>query len=541
MRLVKPEFSTLAAPTGRSATQLADLIQAENFDGIVLLVSQSDSAEAVDGRKQLVADHSNLITTFFEDSDFNFGQSAALWPNFGAKAGEILELTATRSGEPIRVYLLGIGARSAGNSSVEDFRKAGAALGRKSKGSGLKILVTLFSEFTSKKLDEKSKASALAFLTAFSLSQYGFEIKGNSKATAPTTSKSVKDRGATRAVFAPALAAEVAHSKLLSDAVWNTRDLIHTPSNIKNPAWLADQAKKMVSAARSSALRVNVKSGRALAAFGGLRAVGNSVPTPGPRLIEVTYAPVGSKNWPHVVLVGKGITFDTGGISLKRPYDTMIAMKSDMAGAAAILSAICAIPALKPKVRVTALLMCAENMVSGTAQRPSDVITHYGGTTVEVVNTDAEGRLVLADGLAYADLELDPDYLVDVATLTGAASLGLGKQYAAMYSRDTRLVKTLAEIGQQTGDLVWHMPLIDDYAPALESEIADLVHTADKAKFSAGSVTAALFLEHFAGDRTWVHLDIAGPARSEKDAGEFIKGGTGFATKLLIEWLATFA
>ena len=211
-----------------------------------------------------------------------------------------------------------------------------------------------------------------------------------------------------------------------------------------------------------------------------------------------------------------------------------------MAGAAAILAATVAIAELKPNVRVTALLMCAENMVSGTAQRPSDVITHYGGTTVEVLDTDAEGRLVLADGLAYADLELDPDFLIDVATLTGAASLGLGKQYAAMYSRDEKLTKKLSALGEQIGDRVWPMPLIDDYQSGLESEIADYTHIADKGNFSAGSVTAALFLEKFVGTRNWVHLDIAGPARSESDAGEFIKGGTGFSTRLLIEWLASF-
>jgi leucyl aminopeptidase len=236
-------------------------------------------------------------------------------------------------------------------------------------------------------------------------------------------------------------------------------------------------------------------------------------------------------------MVGKGITFDTGGVSLKRPYEFMIGMKSDMAGAAAILSATIAMADLKPKVKITALLMCAENALSGTAQRPSDVIKHYGGTTVEVINTDAEGRLVLADGLAYADEKLDPDYLLDVATLTGAATLGLGRQYAAMYTRDSALAKKIHVIGNNVGERVWHMPLIDDYEVALESDIADLNHTADKYDFSAGSVTAALFLEKFVGDRKWVHFDIAGTGRSEVDAGEYIKGGTGFATRLLIGWL----
>jgi leucyl aminopeptidase len=235
--------------------------------------------------------------------------------------------------------------------------------------------------------------------------------------------------------------------------------------------------------------------------------------------------------------VGKGITFDTGGVSLKRPYDHMMAMKSDMAGASAVLNVVAALPELKPQVKVTALLMCAENALSGTSQRPSDVITHYGGTTVEVLDTDAEGRLVLADGLAYADAKLDPDYLLDIATLTGSATLGLGRQYGAMYTRDLKLASQLVLAGESSGDRLWHMPLIDDYQDSLESDIADFNHTADKGDYSAGSVTAALFLEKFTGQRKWVHLDVAGTARSENDAGESPKGGTGYGVRLLIDWI----
>jgi leucyl aminopeptidase len=184
-------------------------------------------------------------------------------------------------------------------------------------------------------------------------------------------------------------------------------------------------------------------------------------------------------------------------------------------------------------------MMVAENALSGTSQRPSDVITQYGGKTVEILDTDAEGRLVLADGLAYADKNLDPDYIIDIATLTGSATLGLGRQHAAMYTRDEKVAKSFYEAGQRSGDRVWHMPLVDDYLEALESPIADLSHVTAKKKFSAGSITAALFLEEFVGERKWVHLDIAGVARSEVDAGENPKGGTGFGVRLLIEWLTT--
>ena len=293
------------------------------------------------------------------------------------------------------------------------------------------------------------------------------------------------------------------------------------------------------SLAKGSTLSLKIRSGRQLAEFGGLSAIGNSSVKNPPRFVELSYKPRGSKRAPHVVLVGKGITFDTGGVSLKRPYDVMTAMKSDMAGAACVLMATIAAAELKLNVRITALLMLAENSLSGTSTRPSDVITHYGGTTVEVINTDAEGRLVLADGLAYADKNLDPDYLIDVATLTGAATLGLSRYYGAMYTRDNKLARKLSDIGDYTGDQIWHMPLVDDYSIALESNIADFNHTADKFKFQGGSVTAALFLENFVGKRKWVHLDIAGPARSEVDAGENVKGGTGYGVRLLTQWLAT--
>lgn len=426
------------------------------------------------------------------------------------KAGEVFEIPVSVSDvKTERLIFVGLGKQS-----VTDFRNAGAALGRKMKGTSN----SLYSLAASSRTDIRAHAIALV------LGTYLWNQKsGTKKSEVP------------KFLVADTYLQEVQRAALMAKHVWITRDLIHTPSNIKNPAWIAQQAKGM---AKKNDLAIKVLAGKELVEFGGLLAVGNSSPNPGPRFIEVTYAPKGSTAWPHVVLVGKGITFDTGGVSLKRPYENMIGMKSDMAGAAAVLSVISAMPDIKPRVRVTALLMCAENSLSSTAQRPSDVIKHYGGTTVEVINTDAEGRLVLADGLAYADRKLNPDYLVDVATLTGAATASLSRNYAAMFTRDVALAKTLSSLGEKSGDRVWHMPLLDDYKGALRSEIADFNHTANGAQFSAGSVTAALFLEHFAGKRNWVHLDIAGPARSESDAGENPKGGTGFGVRLLLDWIA---
>jgi leucyl aminopeptidase len=428
------------------------------------------------------------------------------------KAGEIFEIPVSATDSPTdRIFLVGIG-----DQSGSALRAAGASVGRKVRGKNL----TIYSACAVKEI----KAHAISM----ALGAWVWNLKTDKKKEEPRLLIGSKDTK------------NVDNAAAIAQAICSARDLIHTPANIKTPAWMGKQAELF---AKGTSLKVKIYAGNELKEFGGLRAVGGSSPKPGPRMIEVSYQPKSKKKsidaLPHVVLVGKGITFDTGGVSLKRPYDTMMAMKSDMAGSAAILATLTALEDLQPNVRVTALMMMAENAISGTAQRPSDVIKHYGGTTVEVINTDAEGRLVLADGLAYADLNLDPDYLVDIATLTGAATLGLGRQYAAMYTRDHALAAQLSKAGETTGDRVWHMPLVDDYKDSLVSDIADFNHNASKGKYSAGSVTAALFLENFVGARRWVHLDIAGTARSEVDAGENSKGGTGFGVRLLTEWITS--
>jgi leucyl aminopeptidase len=249
------------------------------------------------------------------------------------------------------------------------------------------------------------------------------------------------------------------------------------------------------------------------------------------------YAPArGRRSAPHVVLVGKGITFDSGGLSLK-PREAMVPMKTDMAAAGAVIAVMTALADAGVRARVTGVVAAAENMPGASALRPGDVITHFGGRTVEVFNTDAEGRLVLADALAYADAVLDPDVVVDVATLTGAASQGLGRRHAALYSADEELAAGLLAAGERSGDRLWRMPLVEDYRPAMASEIADLANISRDPHVSGGSITAALFLREFTGRRRWAHLDIAGPARAERDEHEVSRGGTGFGARLLLRWL----
>ena len=260
------------------------------------------------------------------------------------------------------------------------------------------------------------------------------------------------------------------------------------------------------------------------------RAQGDGLNGPTPRLVELAYSPRGAKK--HLALVGKGITFDSGGLSIK-PAQGMGDMKSDMAGAAAVLHTVLAAAALELPVKVTGWLCLAENMPSGTAQRPSDVITQRGGTTVEVLNTDAEGRLVLADGLVAAREE-KPDTLVDIATLTGAQMVALGPRVSAVMGTDeTRAA--VVEAAARAGEQFWPMPLPVELRASLSSKVADLANIGDR---MGGMLVAGLFLKEFVGDTPWAHLDIAGPAFNEAGAHGYTPvGGTGVGVRTLLSLL----
>ncbi len=237
---------------------------------------------------------------------------------------------------------------------------------------------------------------------------------------------------------------------------------------------------------------------------------------------------------PHVVLVGKGITFDSGGLSIK-PGSSMVTMKRDMTGAAVVAAVMAALPDVECAVRVTGLLPLAENAVGGRSMRPGDVLTQYGGRTTEVTNTDAEGRLVLGDGLAYAVDKLGPDVLVDIATLTGAVKVALGSNLGGLFANNDALAGLLDAAGERSGEPVWRMPLSEEYESKLSSKVAD----ADNAPGGPGAITAALFLQHFVAGLPWAHLDIAGVGDADKDSFEWTEGPTAFGARLLLEWLGS--
>lgn len=321
----------------------------------------------------------------------------------------------------------------------------------------------------------------------------------------------------------------------VAQAVCRARDLVNEPPNELTPARLAEAAQKL---AEETGLDCKVlgmpeirKAGMKL-----LEAVGRGSRNE-PRLIHLTYKPEKArKGRKRVALVGKGLTFDSGGLCIK-PAPGMGDMKSDMAGAAITVAVMAAVAHLAPDVEVHAIVAAAENMPDGDAYRPGDVFGSLDGKTVEIVNTDAEGRLVLADALAYAR-KLEPDAIIDHATLTGACLIALGTGTAAVYGNDHDLTQAWLGAAKTAGEAVWHMPLIEELRDGLKSDIADLKHTGDR---YGGSITAALFLREFVGDAKWVHLDIAGPAFVERPTPLGPKGGTGFGLMTIVQYLESLS
>ena len=318
-------------------------------------------------------------------------------------------------------------------------------------------------------------------------------------------------------------------AQIVAESVAWARDLVNTPALDATPEYLANEAKKM---ARQAGLRVKIWTERELerGGFGGIIGVGKGSENP-PRLIELTYTGAGSAR-PYAI-TGKGVTFDSGGLSIK-PANAMEWMKADMAGAAAALAAMRAIGLLKPRVNVIAAIPSSENLPSGTSIRPGDVLRHRGGKTSEVLNTDAEGRLILADALSYMS-EKKPVAMVDCATLTGAAVVALGDDITAVMGNDPQLVRQILDAGKTAGEPSWELPLWDDYRKLIDSPIADVKNTGPR---GGGAITAGLFLRDFVGDTPWVHMDVAGSAYSDNGPGDYWpKGATGNPARTLIQWV----
>jgi leucyl aminopeptidase len=436
--------------------------------------------------------------------------------SFRGRCGEVLDLAAP--GQPWgRVTLVGLGRMD--QLSPEQVRRAAGSAIRHLAPKARTVATTL-------PLVLPERATVRAAAEGVLLGAYRYDDLRPGRA--PLTLRDVT-------LVVPSSIAERAGEDLdrarhHAEAQCVARDLVSTPPNLLGPVEVADRVRELV----PERVEVEVWDEERLAEerCGGLLAVARGSARP-PRLVRLRYRP--DAPVAKVALVGKGITFDTGGISLKRPSDLMTSMKGDMAGAAVVAAVFTALDALDVPVEVTGELCLAENMPGADAQRPSDVITMRNGTTVEVLNTDAEGRLVMADGLCLSAEDPDVDAIVDVATLTGAVARAIGKRAMGVFSNDDDLLRQLLRAADDAGESMWHLPLWEDLRDNLDSDVADIdnLGVGDE----AGATMGGLFLREFVDGRPWAHLDIAGPFWQDQDRHHLPRHGTGVAVRTLLRWL----
>jgi leucyl aminopeptidase len=453
-----------------------------------------------------------LVAGLYEGGELPAGLAGA--PGAAEAKGAFEKLSLLHPQRPGRALVVGLGKRE--ERDPERFRIAAALAAKEAERLEAASLAWLLPE------SGDDEATAAALLTGTILAAYRFD---RFKSDSPDSPPRAKIDSLT--LLAPeAVAAAVEAARACAEAQNRARDLQSLPSNVATPSHLAGRAEEI--AAGSDAVSAEILGREQIAAkqMGGLVAVSQGSAEE-PRLIVLRYA---GGAGPTLGLVGKGVTFDTGGISLK-PSASMEEMKMDMSGAAAVLEAVAAIAELGLAVNLLAVVPATENMPSGSAIKPGDVVTQYGGRTVEVNNTDAEGRLILADALAYA-VELGAERIVDLATLTGAVLMALGSTYAALISNDDDLAGEVERAGRATGELVWRLPLHAEYKQMVKGKVADLTNAAAKRK--AGTIYAGSFLEEFVGETPWAHVDIAGTAW---DVGRPYTGddASGFGVRLLVE------
>jgi leucyl aminopeptidase len=436
--------------------------------------------------------------------------------SFGAKVGQVLRLPTT---EGRRMLVIGLGA---GASLDDDQWRRGAAAFVRAAGEGHAALLV------------PADAPGAALAEGAILSAYRFDAYRSKPAASPLEKLViVADAG-------EELRRASARGAAAADAVCFARDLVNTPPSDLNPTQFAQRISERLRGRAGTTVEVWDEDKIESEQLGGLLTVARGSSQP-PRLVLADFTPEHpveiEGRVPHIVLVGKGITFDSGGLSLKTA-DGMMTMKTDMSGAAIVMGALSACGELDVRVKVTAIAMVTENMPGPNAVKPGDVFRARNGATIEVLNTDAEGRLVLADGLSLA-AELRPDAIIDVATLTGAAVVALGRSIGALFGSDQALIDGLQEVGRLAGEPLWPLPLPEQYADHIDSEVADMKNTGKAGE--AGSISAAILLSRFVGSVPWAHLDIAGPARAAESSGYLTKGGTAFGVRTLIEFLRTKA
>jgi leucyl aminopeptidase len=441
---------------------------------------------------------------------------------FDGRVGQTLVLHGL-GGASVVVVAIGVGA---GNSlTPNDARKAAAAFAR-AAGKVESLSTTLAN------LGRGSKANiAQAVVEGIQLATHRYSALKSDKNFASPLREVVL---VATAANATAISRGVKDGAVIANAVCTARDFANMP-----PAYLTARhfAEKAQEIAAQTGLDITVYNKEELIQMGcgGMIGVNQGSIEP-PRMVKLSYNPKGAGKKQHVVLVGKGVMYDSGGISLKPSDPSHAVMKMDMSGAAAVLATMSTLSALKCQTRVTAFLMCTDNMPSGSALKLGDVLTMRNGKTVEIHNTDAEGRLILADGLSLA-AELKPSAIINIATLTGACLVALGEKVAGVLGTNDKLISQLEDAAARVDEPIWQLPLVKEYRRLLDSTVADMRNIGGPA---GGTITAGLFLSEFVGNTPWAHLDIAGPMKVDGDDGWMQRGATAFGTRLLIDTVTSF-
>ncbi len=438
---------------------------------------------------------------------------------FTGKEGEMLLFQTHARLASSLVLLCGVGKPE--NSGQESWRRAGGKVQKEARSQSAKQVAWFVTE-KSQDITTLAAVAEGALLSSYVFDRYKSEKNGKPVVeiltfVGPHLQKSSQLSNALDMV------------QKTAPGVFLARDLINEPASVSTPSYLAEHAARI---ARTGKLTSDIFGPNKMktAKMAGLLAVAQGSAEE-PRFIKLMYKPSG-KPKKKIALVGKGLTFDSGGLSLKPPK-SMETMKLDMSGGATVLGVMQVIAQLKPQVQVTGYVPATENMPSGTAQRPGDVIRYRNGKTVEVLNTDAEGRLILADALLQAVQE-KPDVIIDLATLTGACVTALGGQIAGLFSNNDELADALLQCSKESGEPLWRLPLVKEYKDDIKSSVADIKNVGSG---NAGAIAAALFLEEFVSDVPWAHLDIAGPAFAEKDNPYIPRGGVGFGVRTLVRYI----
>lgn len=446
--------------------------------------------------------------------------------NFTGKAGEKLIVPFMTEAGVRYLILVGLGARNQGVWDIETYRRAVGSVVRELPHLKSDTLALVLPSAESFACTDEYLAQQTVIIA--DMAYYHFD-----KFITEASRKYPKDLALTLVVHNHQQAGieDGVHSgKICARGIYETRYWVDMPPDHSTPFDFARRAKEI---AESHKFKISIFNEAEVnqMGMGGLGAVARGSERDCQFVVlEYTCKKAGA---PTLGFVGKGITFDAGGLSLK-PADYMETMKEDMSGAAAVLGAMDALGSLAPEVNIVAVVPLAENLPSGKAIKPGDIVTFYNGKTAEILNTDAEGRLILADALAYAVKHYKLDALIDLATLTGACPVALGHFFTALLSEHEDLVKRVQESATRSGDRVWRLPLVDDFKPAIKSEYADMKNIGSR-RYSAGTITATCFLQNFVGDVPWVHLDIAGTAFDVPDISYYRGGATGVGVRLLID------